>query len=315
MTAGRRCVWPAILTLALCAASADDPEVLVRDIVAGPGLRADRAAERLRFLGPERAGPLLRPLLSNPQARVREAASAALVVVRDRASEPALRLCLDDEDWEVRRNCAQALGNLRSRPAGSALARHLEADSNVRVRKACATALGETGARGEALAKAARRDAELEVRLAALDALAKSPGLRESGSEKVDAMLQALLSDASEMVRFGAARALAWRGAAAGRTFLAGAVRGADGEKSRRAVSILADVPNPWAGELLAGASASPDADTRFEAARALARRGDARGRAALHAMAGERGASADAVRARKALESLGDSDVARPVP
>lgn len=280
----------------VAAAGEDDLGTLIADLLSGTGKRADRAIERLRYLGPDRAGPPLRTLLQSPDTAARIAASAALVLVRDPAAAPALAQALSDEDWEVRRNAAQALASVRARHQARALEGPLARDPNLRVRKACATALGDLGAGGPALARAAVRDASLEVRLLALDALAKGMDAKNA------VQIRPLLKDGSGLVRFGTARALAWMGDGAARPFLDGAVRG-DPENARRAVTVLGDVPKPWAVELLVVALAGEET-VRFAAAEALARRGDRRAIPVLVAVS--RGHHEGSQRASAALDALG---------
>jgi HEAT repeat protein len=283
------------------ASSIDDPEVgaLVAALTRGSGGEVNRAAERLRYLGPGRSGPALRQLLSSDDAHERVVASAALVLVRDpRAAEPLIAH-LGDEAWEVRRNVADALAALRARSATKRLETCVLEEKHVRVRKACVRALGEIGTGARALARCGARDGELEVRLAALDALARLM------DPSVAPLLRPLLTDGSGFVRFGAARALAWQGDAAARRFLEVEVAAADPERSRRAAQVLADVPKAWALDLLARALASLDADTRHAAALALAGRDDVRGRRHLARLA-LHGEGEELSRAVRACDELG---------
>lgn len=256
------------------APAVEEPELaaLLATLVRGSPGEASRAAERLRYLGPSRAGPALRTLLASDDVRTRVAASAALVIVRDPRSAAALAGRLVDDEWEVRRNAADALSALRARSSVSALEKCVLEDRHARVRRSCVRALGEIGGGARALARCAGHDGELELRLAALDALAKR---MDRGAAPA---LRPLLRDGSGLVRFAAARALAWMGDAAGRSFLAAEAVSADPEHSRRAVQVLADVPKSWALDQLARALASTDLPTRHAAAVGLAKRGDARG-------------------------------------
>lgn len=277
--------------------ASDEVARLLRDLLSG-GSAAQAATERLRFLGPDRAGPPLRALLNGDSVPARIAASAALALVRDPGSTASLVEHLSDEDWEVRRNCANALGVLKARSAGKGLVKALDGDPQTRVRKAAALALGEVGGAAGSLGRAAKADRELEVRLAALDALARSM------DPSANPAVRPLLRDASGFVRFAAARALAWTGDASARAFLSSELSAPEAESRQRAITVLSDVPRSWAGDLLARALDTEDADSADAAAQALARRGDRRGighLARVEAEGGARGTKAGA-----ALDGLG---------
>ncbi len=283
-----------LVALTLAAASPafarDDLDTLLSQVAAGPGAVREHAIDRLAYLGPHQAGPGLIVLLQSPSESARVGASEALVVVRVPMAAVALRAALADEDWEVRRNAAQALGALASPGAGRRLAKALLHDAEVQVRLACAAALARTGGGGWALARAAARDPSLEVRLTALDALAHRPAPSQAPH------LWPLLADRTGLVRFAAARALAWSGDRRGRAFLARALFGRDSDDRARAVTVLADSPTRWARDQLAHALATKD--IALAAASALATRGDRRGIVALVRMS-EGGPEASAALAK----------------
>lgn len=283
---------------------ADEVEEQLKLLLHGRPGQADQAIERLRYLGPGRAGAALRGLLKSPSTQARIRASDALVRVVDPGSAAALAEALaTDEDWEVRRNSADALGALVAKSQRKALETALRVDTNRRVRKSSALALGRVGSAGKALTRAAAVDPDLEVRLAALDALSRA------FDRAAVAPARKLLTDPSSMVQFGAARALAWNGDAAGRKFLEQALASDDEEGARRSVVVLADLPKPWASDLLLAAS-SRDSELGFEAARALARRDDERGLRALVRI--ELGDGELAAAASAALDELGIEEARR---
>lgn len=306
----KRRPWLVLMTASLVllgvprVGAADEVQEQLHLLLNGRPGQVDQAIERLRYLGPGRAGGALRALLKSPSTSARIRASDALVRVIDPGSAHALAEALaTDEDWEVRRNCADALGALVAKSQRKALEKALRVDTNRRVRKSSALALGRVGSAGSALAHAAAVDPDLEVRLAALDALSRA------FDKSAVTPARKLLTDSSSMVRFGAARALAWNGDAAGRRFLEQALASDDEEGSRRAVVVLADLPKPWASDILLSASAQ-DSERGIESARALARRDDERGLRALLRIEQAGGELGDAATA--ALDDLGIEEARR---
>jgi HEAT repeat protein len=294
--------WVAALGLCPEARATDDLSELVAQLSSGPPAAQNRAIERLRYLGPGKSGPPLRALLQSGDVDLRIRGSAALAVVADPAAGVLLERGLGDEDWEVRRNCADALRAIRRKPAVSALSRCVQGDAHARVRLACARALPACGGGGRALAVAAVRDRELDVRLVALDGLAR---LMDRGAA---AGVRPLLRDPVPLVTFAAARALAWSGDDAGRLFLAEAVASKDGDRQRRAITALSDCPKGWVPGVLA--SALEAQEVSMAAAEALARRSDARGLRWLAVRAS--GGEADAVSASRLLDELGVKEARR---
>lgn len=293
-------IWLATLGLVVFAAEAraDEVQQQIQVLISGPQSKQAQAVERLRYLGAARSGPPLRALLTHPMAKVRIAASDALVRVLDPASAPALGKALaSDEDWEVRRNSADALGALAAKSQRQALVKASHSDSHRLVRRASVIALGKVGGGGAALTKSASSDADFEVRLAALDALARG------SNRKAVAGVRKLLNDQSAMIQFAAARALVWNDDAAGRAFLVRATESENEEEAQRGVLILADLPKNWAADLLFETTKRQDLPA-VDAAQALGKRGDERGPKVLVAFSvaeGELG-----VEARRALDELG---------
>jgi HEAT repeat protein len=265
---------------------ADELGLLVSQVAGGPGRTRDQAIERLRFIGPSRAGPRLRPLLSSEEVQARIGGALAVGVVGDTSAAAALEPLLRDEDWEVRRNAVQSLAALKRTAAAPKMGRLLGTDPNPRVRLAAAKALGVLYRQASSLASAARSDVELENRLAALHALAGFPDAGEV------AAVAPLLSDQSQLVQFGAARALCWSGDARSRTYLTAALKSGDEERARRAVSALADCPRGWVPELLA--LAAGQSGTAAAACDAMASRGDALSLRHLERLAASRGPASE---------------------
>jgi len=261
------------------ASSRSDPEVtaVIERLENGNDGERSRAIERLRRIGLERiSGPLVE-LVEHGGTRQRIVATEALVSLRDPGAARALERALEDGDWVVRRNAAQALGGLSGK-CPKRLANCAERDPNPRARRACVEAAGRRGGAAGSLAVAANTSTDLDTRLKALDGLAASMDL------KAAANVRALLTDPIELVQFAAARSLAWSGDPAGRKFLSTHAAGADPERALRAVQLLRDVPRSWAADVLAERLVSKSPEVRRAAAIALEGRGDARGMRALKA-------------------------------
>jgi HEAT repeat protein len=275
----------------------DVPE-LIATVLTGPSVAADRAAERLRYLGPQVAGPPLRALLASPDSRARIAASSALIIVRDPASASALQRVLKDEDWEVRRNAVTALSTLESRAVVPSIERVLRTDEKVYVRKACVKALESLKSGVGGLADASASDKVMEIRLGALDVLARLKDHAARGK------LRPLLGDSSEFVRFAAARALAWQDDPVAHKFIDKAVASKDVEEVRRAIVAISDVTSPWASALLEKALQSTDRSVACAAATGLARQHSKLGLRYLAKM--ERLEVPESAAARHTLDELG---------
>jgi HEAT repeat protein len=275
--------------------------MLLQQLVHGSLGESNRAIDRLRFLGPSVAGPALQNLLESNDSDARVAASGALVVIHYRGAEHALENALaHDDDWEIRRNAVNALAALHDRRASRLMAQALRTDTQPRVRKACATALATLGGSDAALVTGAS-DANIEVRLAALD------GLAHSMDRHIAPRLRPLLTDSSGLVRFAAARALAWSNDTAGRRFLTEAVGSSEPEFIRRGVTALSDVPHGWATELLVHTLDSADGEAAVNAGAALARRKDVRGTRYLMKVASSGGPEAS--KAQEWLDRIAPAD------
>lgn len=258
------------LASASLARAEDDLIRLIDELEHGPVSVQNHAIERLKFIGASRAGPHLRRMLDSPEPDVRVRASAALAVVADAGSLTDLEHAIGDEDWEVRRNSADALRILRRRSSSRVLSARLRVEKHPLVRRACVRALGAIGGGGPALVNVAMHDVETESRLAALHEIAQQMDPKSAHA------VRPLLSDATALVRFAAARSMAWCGDGAGLDFLSRELGSKDGDARRRAVTALSDCPKPRCVELLQ--RALDVADVAKPAAEALARRGDARG-------------------------------------
>lgn len=283
----------------LAQAGREEVPALMRQLVTGTIGEQNRAIDRLKYLGPDVSGPSLRLMLASEDPQDRLAATSALVVVHYRGAQAALESVLTrDEDWEVRRNAVNALAGIRATHATPLIAKALQKDAQAKVRKACVSALSTLGGGTSALAAAAVHDDTLEIRLAALDALSHSM------DRSVAPTVRPLLGDSSGLLRFAAARTLAWQGDAAAKKFLTEALNSKDSESIRRGVTALSDVPSEWAADLLAHAADGSDELAACDAAAALARRTDARGTKKLLEIANAGGATAD--RAQQWLTRLG---------
>jgi HEAT repeat protein len=279
----------------------DDVSALIQQVLKGPSVAADRAAEKLRFLGPDKAGPPLRALMQSPDPHTRVAVSSALVIVRDPASVKLLQKAVtEDESWEVRRNAANGLGSLKAKSATPALEKALRSDSKTVVRTSCIRALKNIGGGAETLAEVSAKDASLELRRDALDALALQK------NKSVRSKLRPLLTDSSELLRFATARALAWQDDPEGQKFLEKALASTEPSVAGRAITASSDVPTKWAVELFVKALSYPDLDVSLAAAKELARRKDERGTRHLVRVAMQRVPQAEA--AQTTLDSLGIS-------
>ena len=287
-----------VILAAVQPARADEVPQLIARVMAGPSVDADRAAQRLSYLGADRAGPSLRALLASPDPHARLAGSSALVIVRDPRAASMLQHILEDEDWETRRNAATALGGIKARSATPALEKRLRTDPKDKVRMACVKALLAIDAGGNGLAAASVSDASFEVRLAALDALTH---LKDRSSHT---RIRPLLKDDSELIRFTAARTLAWQNDTAGRQFIEKSFASSDADQARRALTVATDVPASWVMSLFEKGLSHPDPAVRCAAAVALAKRKDIRGRRYLARV--EREDTPESAIARRTLDDLG---------
>lgn len=107
----------------------------------------DVAVRVLGMLRAEKAAPLLRPLLQNPEFRVRLNAIRALAQIGDRTAVSDIARLVDDPSWEVRNTAVQALGKMQAAGQQHLLVKSLT-DSSWWVRHSAASALYALGAPG-----------------------------------------------------------------------------------------------------------------------------------------------------------------------
>ena len=279
--------------------------------------------------------------LENRDARVRAQAADALgrVETAERgAALSALTRAVDDEHPSVRYAALLSLGELAAGSAADAVAARL-GDGEPLVREAAAIALGQLGAGGGARAwsalESALRAGEPEVRfqavasLAEIDAARAAPlvvALLDDDDAKVRAQAAAALGDSGERryadriarllddsddVRNEAALALARLGDRRAVPTLVAALAVAD-----RALDAATQLAALGLGEDAAARAALGHEVDRFfgdplvkvRAAEALARAGDARGRAHLHKALRSRRADVRGL-AQSVLSDIGDAD------
>lgn len=259
-----------------------DVDALVAAVLSGREGERMSAASRLYHRG--EAGPAVAPLLrqlrsEDPNERC--LAARLLGLLHDPAAEGALLAATRDDDWAVRRDAVEALGQIR----GGRSAAHLEGlidDPQPRVRIAVARALAELG-RTERLAEALSTESEIEVRLHLVEALARG------GSPAGLAALRQALEDDSEMVRVVAATVLVERGDPRGVEFMVGRASSPSVTVRRECFEALARATSAAvepARQLLRAGLGDDDARTSLEAATSLARLGDPRGVVHLRAVA-----------------------------
>jgi HEAT repeat protein len=103
---------------------------------------------------------------------VRMAAARSIGEVRDRRASDTLIVTLSDADWRVRRLAVWALNELKEQRAVAAICNLLLTDARVEVRAAAAEALGEIrSAEARSALQQAANDADERVRSKALFAL------------------------------------------------------------------------------------------------------------------------------------------------
>jgi HEAT repeat protein len=205
---------------------------------------------------------------------------------------------LADEDWAVRRDVAEALGQIRAPAATSHLNNRL-GDDHPRVRIAVVRALAELGSRA-ALPQALRREADPEVRLHLVEALGSAT---TAASRRA---LEGALSDDVQSVRLLAASFLVERGNVEAVNLLGDRLaNGATATARQEAAEALGrsegDATAP-ARRLLCRALVDPSTDVSLAAAASLVALGDRRGREFLRSIVD--GENTPELRAR-ALEML----------
>lgn len=136
----------------------DEGAPALRDaLTASMGAKGDAVEEyqaaisaALGLLGDRKAVPVLLDLVRNHNGRsdqVRASALVALGRIGDTAALPYAIAALEDNDVDVRRAAAQALGLFGRRQAVPALTKAFESDGDVAVRNFSAIALARTGGR------------------------------------------------------------------------------------------------------------------------------------------------------------------------
>jgi HEAT repeat protein len=174
-----------------------------------------------------------------PAVAVRASATDALGDFPDHASAvgPWLLTALGDADELVRSNAADALGRVRYRPAGAALAGTLTTDQSALVRAGAAESLGDLGdpTHAEAVAAAARNDPDEAVRAYA----AASLGLLGGGDDA--AGREMLAAEVSPWVR-GELTGARYRTAGGGLDALLDSLDNADEELAERLFNALDDM-------------------------------------------------------------------------
>lgn len=236
---------------------------------------------------------LLAPLLKQKNARVSQAAAAAIVEItgRDPAalSEQSLQwagAALGAPNWEMREAAVGMLGELRSGSVVSMLGKVVVQDAESRVRRGAAKALGQHESREAVNAlRQALTDSDSSVRLETLTALLRlmtSLGSRADAElrQSVRSVLLSRLNKGSSQEQALISSSLLQLGDESQRAGLRQALTDADSAVRRIALSALdADTA------ALTTALTDNDPSLRLLAARRLAARGDAAGLAALRSL------------------------------
>jgi HEAT repeat protein/CHAT domain-containing protein len=210
-------------------------------------------------------------LLTNEDAEVRRAAAEALGQLGDpRAVEPLIAL-LEDEDSLVRTATTVALGNLVDPRAVKPLVVRLE-DEDSKVRWAAVEALGEHDDRRTVEPLVARlEDEEWVIRRTAAEALGK---LRDPRA--VEPLL-ARLEDEDSDVRRAAIKALGEIGDPRAMKMLLARLKDEDDSVRSAAIGALGGLNNPHVVEPLLTCLADEDVSVRLAASKALGQLGDPR--------------------------------------
>lgn len=181
------------------------PDIVVEPLIAALGTEESPASKMAALAGlggvqAEQAAPHVIEALSDNHWNIRKVAATTLGRLRAREAVPRLVEALGDSKAAVRVEAVIALNHIKPEEALSALSRVLLADNNYEVRKTAATALGNL--RDEAAAEAlykALEDENWMVRKAAIDALTNL-----KVTEAMEVMI-GYLNDEQEDVRAAAA--------------------------------------------------------------------------------------------------------------
>ena len=185
---------------------------------------------------------------------------------------------LKDEDWEVRKQVAWALGEMEDRKAVKALSELLLSDESWEVRREAASALEQIEDRGavDALSSALTKDLNWEVRREAAEALGQ---IQDHGAISA---LESALKDENRMVRREVVEALGELEDHRTIDALIGALKDVDWEIRRKAAWALGEIESPNAVEALITATKDENPYVRKQAVWAL---GNIEDRRAIHAL------------------------------
>ncbi len=197
----------------------------------------------------------------------------ALATVQDTAAVTALIAALKDEDPEVRRAAAQALGNRRDPRAVQPLIAALS-DKDAEVRQHVLEALSNMrDPRAVEGFIMALKDEDPDVRREAAQAIGNLPETRRGYSpeaQRASTALSTLLTDVSAAVRRAAIQALREVKGARPTDAIITALKDADAEVRQSAAEALGDMEVRGASTQLVVLLSDPNADVRHAAAHAL---------------------------------------------
>jgi beta-lactamase regulating signal transducer with metallopeptidase domain len=226
------------------------------------------AAESLGQFKDTRAISGLSALLSDPSTEVKKHALDALSEFEEGVvpASSIVRL-LEDRDADLRHSAAHALGHLKDRSAGAALAKAVR-DPSSDVRQAAIEALGELHdmSRGADILPALA-DTDPAVRSKALEVL------NDLRSPIPEPTLLTILRDSNADVRAKAAELAGERSVIGAIPSLRRMLEDPDGDVREQAVSALANIADAAASDALRAALTSKDSKVRRAAAEALGER------------------------------------------
>jgi HEAT repeat protein len=262
-----------------------------------------RGAALLCSVGSRRVMESLLATLRNPEER--QAAFQALASIGALAVEPLI-VALKDANWDVRRQAAEALGQIGDARAVEPLIAALK-DANEMVRRQAAEALGKIGdARAVEPLVTALKESDAIVRREATKALGKI------GDARAVQPFIAALKDADAIVRQRAAEALGNIGDARAVEPLIAALKDVDESVRQRAAEALGKIGDARAVEPLIAALKDANWDARWKAAKALGQIGQPAIESLIVAL---KDANWDArARAAAALGNIGDARAVEPL-